>query len=260
MGHSEDILNPVYQLVKRVCGWTLIFLYFPPWIWLTLSRVDQSSISCSIEEFYIAGLQSANFSNFNQSIIYFKLYLGNNEDNMAVYYENLNLTFSYYASTGIVPVGNYTIPGFHQGIKKNTDRNAYVVTTPGYSWQEISKKVSSPSGVVFRVDLGSAVKFREFFSKAKSKTRKIMAWADVEVDRISCKKTSKKGIKLKHMIKHHVNGWVTFVFIFMIVAELNGGVACILSLRRQRFFFQYYSRARESGCCRAGSLVESLVS
>lgn len=221
MGRSDDVLDPKYQLVKCVYSWILIFLYFPPWIWLTLSMVDQSSISCSIEDFYIAGLQSANISDFNQSIIYFKLYLGNDEDNMAVYYENLNLTFSYHASAGIVPVGNYTIPGFHQGIKKSTDRSGYVVTTPGYSWQEISKNVSSsPAGVVFRVDLGSAVKFREFFSKARSKKRKIMAWADVEVDRNSGKKTSKKDIQLKHMIKHHVNGWVTFVFIFMIVATI----------------------------------------
>ncbi|KAL8119260.1 hypothetical protein AgCh_016687 [Apium graveolens] len=150
---------------------------------------------------------------------------------MGVYYENLDLTFSYYASTGnIVPVANYTIPGFHQGIKKDTDRNAYVVTTPGYSWQTISNNVSSPSGVVFRVDMGSAVKFREFFSKAKSKTRKIMAWADVEVDRNSGKKTSKKAIKLKHLIKHHVNGWVTFVFIFMIVATILTPCWCFVFL------------------------------
>ncbi|KAL1813530.1 hypothetical protein ACET3Z_023595 [Daucus carota] len=194
--------------------------------------VKQSSISCSIEDFYIANLQSSGpSSNLNQSIIYFKLHLGNNEDSMGVYYESLNLTFSYHASAGnIVPVGNYTIPGFHQGIKKKTDRNAFVVTTPGNSWQQISKSESSASHVIFRVDLGSGVKFRELFSKAKSKTRKIMAWADVEVDLVSGKKTSEKAIKLKHMIKHHVSGGVTFFFAFMIIVSILTPCWCLLFL------------------------------
>nr|XP_017256715.1 PREDICTED: protein NDR1-like [Daucus carota subsp. sativus] len=194
--------------------------------------VKQGSISCSIEDFYIANLQSSDLSNLNQSIIYFKLHLGNNEDSMGVYYESLNLTFSYHASAGnIVPVGNYTIPGFHQGINKETDRNAYVVTTPGNSWQQISKSESSASHVIiFRVDLGSAVKFRELFSKAKSKTRKIMAWADVEVDPVSGKKTSEKAIKLKHMIEHHVSGGVTFVFAFMIIVTILTPYWCFLFL------------------------------
>lgn len=219
MGHSEDLKNPLYQLVGCVCGWTVVFLYFPPFIWLSLTMVDQTSIKCSIEDFYIDGLQSNNVSNSNHSIIYFRLYLGNTEEQMGVYYDNLNLTLSYYASVGIVPVGNYTITGFHQGLKKETKRKVYVVTTQGTSWKEILSNVSlSNSNVTFRIDLSSAVKFKELFSRTKSKRRKIMAWGKVEVDRITGNKISKKAVELKHMIIHHVDGWVKFFNVFMIIA------------------------------------------
>ncbi|KAF1002665.1 hypothetical protein AG4045_012500 [Apium graveolens] len=185
MGHWEDLHNPKYHFVKCVCGWTLVFLFAPPGIWLSLSIADQTSISCSIEDFYADGLPSTNVSSFNQSRIYFQLYLGNSEEDMGVYYNDLNLTFSYYSTAGnIVSVGNYTIHGFHQGIESKTQRKDFVVMTQGLSLQEISSNRS----LIFRVDLGTAMKFREIFSKAKSKTRKIMAWAKVEVDPITGKK------------------------------------------------------------------------
>ncbi|KAL8111065.1 hypothetical protein AgCh_026714 [Apium graveolens] len=165
---------------------------------LKLATVNQTPIELSIKDFNV----SANGSN---SIIYFKLYLGNSEEEMQVHYDNLNLTFSYNASTGIVPVGNYTIPAFLQGVEKHTERKDYVVMTNGITWQDISKNVSS-SRVVFRVDLSGSVKFKEYMFKVKSKRRKIMAWAKVEVDANTGKKISKKGVKLKHMINHHPSG------------------------------------------------------
>lgn len=85
MGHWEDLHNPKYHFVKCVCGWTFLLIFLPPSIWLSLSMVDQTSITCLIEDFYIDGLRSTNVSNLNQSRIYFQLYLGNSEDEMGVY-------------------------------------------------------------------------------------------------------------------------------------------------------------------------------
>lgn len=103
--------------------------------------------------------------------------------------------------------------------------------TKGLSFQEISNNrslspSSSTSNVVFRVDLASGVKFREDFTKAKSKTRKIMAWAKVEVDPITGKKIRKEPIELKHMIKHHVNGRVNVLFAFFILAAVLSPCWC----------------------------------
>lgn len=150
MGHWEDLQNPKYHFVKCVCGWTLLFLFVPPWIWLSLSMVDQTSITCSIEDFYIDGIQNTNVSaDFNQSRIYFELDLANSENEMGVYYGALNLTFSYYASAGnIVSVGNYTIRGFYQGLESSTRRKDFVGMTEGFSWREISKNRS----VAFIID------------------------------------------------------------------------------------------------------------
>ncbi|KAL8112476.1 hypothetical protein AgCh_019980 [Apium graveolens] len=191
--------------------------------------VDQSSIKFSIEDFYIAGVDSINAgAKFNQSIIYFKLDIANEDERMGIYYDNINLTFSYYKSGDhIVPVANYAIQGFRQGANKETDRKDYVVTTRGITWQQISNNVSvlslSPSvssDVVFRVDLATAVRFREVFTATKSKRLQVMAWCKVEVDQITGKKVSKKAIKLKHLIKNHVSGWVIFVFVIMIVPTI----------------------------------------
>lgn len=165
--------------------------------------------------------------------IYFELYLGNSEKEMGVYYGSLNLTFSYYASAGdIVSVGNYTIRGFYQGLESSTKRKGFVAMTEGFSWQEISKNqsLSPTSNVVFRVDLETEVKFREMFSKVKSKRRKIMAWAKVEVDPITGKMINKEFFELEHLIKDHSSGRDTFLYIFLIVALVLSPCWCFCFL------------------------------
>lgn len=209
------------QVTQCVSFWTiLLLLYMPAAIWLSLSRVSQSSIACSLDDFYIAGLPITDMSNFNQSIIYIKLHFQNtDEGGNDVYYENLNLTISYYASTGIVQLISYDIDGFHQ-VDKETDRYAYVVTTQRNSWKDIPKNMTSPSQVVFRVDLVTVVRFRDYISGVKSKKREIMAWAKVEVDPATGKEISKEAIELKHMIEHHISGWSTLASILMKFAAL----------------------------------------
>ncbi|KAL1830069.1 hypothetical protein ACET3Z_008481 [Daucus carota] len=178
--------------------------------------------------FCFTGVENSDGSNLNQSIIYFKLNLENDLTLMGIYYDNLNLTFSYYTTEGnIVPVGNYTIPAFRQGLQAETDRKDYVVTTRGITWQEISNNVSvlslTPSvssDVVFRVDLATAVRFRQFLTGIKSKRLQTMAWCKVEVDRVTGKKKSNKAIKLRHMIKRHLSGWIIFASITLLLTTL----------------------------------------
>uniref|UniRef100_A0A166FAF5 Late embryogenesis abundant protein LEA-2 subgroup domain-containing protein n=2 Tax=Daucus carota subsp. sativus TaxID=79200 RepID=A0A166FAF5_DAUCS len=183
-------------------------------------------IQYSIQDFYIAGAEGTSGSNFNQSIIYFKLDIVNPGKSMGVYYDNINLTFSYYATEDdLVPLANYAIQGFRQGVDKKTDRKDFVVTTRGMAWQEISNNVpvlsllpSVSSDVVFRVDLATAVRFREFMTGTKSKRLETMAWCEVEVDQMTGKKSSDKAIKLNHMIKHHLSGWLVFGLIILLLA------------------------------------------
>ena len=160
MGHFAELKDPRIQYY-RFLYWGIVFLILaPPWIWITLSLEDQSDTDFSIEDYYIAAVKSNDGSNLNQSIIYFKLNLENDGEATGVYYDNLNLTFSYYTAQGdIVPVANYTIPAFRQGREAETDRKGYVVTARGITWQEISN-VSVPSDVVFRVDLATVLKYK----------------------------------------------------------------------------------------------------
>ena len=218
MGRSAELQDPRVQYY-RCLYWGIVFLILvPPLIWITMSAVDQSSIKFSLEDYYIAGVESYDGSNLNQSIIYFKLNLANDCEVAGIYYDNLNLTFSYYTGEGIiVPVGNYTIPGFRQGVKAETDRKDFVVTAQG--WQEISNMSVSSDVVVFRVDLATAVRFRHYITGIKSKRLRTMAWCKVEVDRITGKKKSNKAVQLKHMIERHPNcGWIIFAFIIFLLS------------------------------------------
>ncbi|KAL1830064.1 hypothetical protein ACET3Z_008476 [Daucus carota] len=184
---------------------------------------DQSTIDFSIEDYYVAAVKSNDGSNLNQSIIYFKLNLKNDDGETGIYYDNLNLTFSYFTNTTqgvIVPVGNYTIPGFRQGLNAETDRIGYVVTTRGITWQEISNNVSVSSEVVFIVDLATAVRFRHNIAGIKSKRLRTMAWCEVEVDRITGKKKSNNAIGFQHEVIRHRSGWIIVAFIIFRLTTL----------------------------------------
>ncbi|KAL1830066.1 hypothetical protein ACET3Z_008478 [Daucus carota] len=196
MGHLEELQDPRIQ-------------YY------------QSYTEFSIEDYYIAAVKSSDGSNLNQSIIYFKLNLNNDDEATGVYYDNFNLTFSYYTTEGdIVPVANYTIPGFRQGREAETDRKGYVVTPRGITWQEISNVSVSSDVVVFRVDLASAVRFRHYITGIKSKRLRTMAWCNVEVDRITGKKKSNKAIRLKHVVIRHPSAWIIFAFVIVLLSTL----------------------------------------
>nr|XP_017251191.1 PREDICTED: protein NDR1-like [Daucus carota subsp. sativus] len=218
MAATEDAKNAKLAIAQCVCGWTMFFLYVPPWIWLILNTVNQTSISLSLEDFMIADVQSSNVSALNQTLIYFKLHIEDTENDLSVHYENLSLGFSYYrGSDNIVQLGNYTILRFHQDAHDKTHPQASVVLKQGLSWQEISRNATSVT-VAFRVDLAGVVRFSEF--NVESKKLKMMAGAKVEVDPVTGRRISKKAVGLKHMIKHHQSGSVTFFLVFMIIATI----------------------------------------
>ena len=97
---------------------------------------------------------------------------------------------------------------------------------PGISWREISKNATSV--IFFRVDLAGVVRFSEL--NFKSKKREIMAWAKVELDPVSGKRMSKKAVQLEHTIKHHVSGWFTFFFVYLMIATILSCLWCCLCL------------------------------
>lgn len=120
---------------------------------------------------------------------------------MGVYYDNLTLTFSYAGTPdSIIPVANYSLPGFHQKGGQHgatTHRSDYVTTRA----VELSKNESSYLLVVFRVDLATAVRFK--YSSWTGKRHKVVVRGDVEVNGVTGKKESQKGIKLKPYAGHH---------------------------------------------------------
>ncbi|WOH03008.1 hypothetical protein DCAR_0522399 [Daucus carota subsp. sativus] len=195
-----DFICAAAEATKTVSSCIAFCTLTPLWIWLTLYMVNQSSVSLSLEDFTIADVQTSNVSAPNQTFIYFKLHLENKKDVMSLDYGNLSLSFSYYrGSDDIVQLANYTIQKFHQGISKKTNQQTSVMLNPGISWREISKNATS---VISRVDLAGVVRFSQLHY-FKSKKRKIMAWAKVELDPVSGNRMSKKAVRLKHTIKHH---------------------------------------------------------
>ncbi|WOG90228.1 hypothetical protein DCAR_0209471 [Daucus carota subsp. sativus] len=234
-GKWEALPDHNFQLIACLTLLSM-FCLIPPWIWVSVRMVDQSLINFSIQDFYLTETESTNGSGFNQSVIFFKLKIANDNEQRGIYYDNLNLTFSYYTSeSDIVPVGYYTIPGFRQGIQSETDRRDFVEISKNVSVLSLLPSVSSD--IDFRVDLATAVRFRYFIMGFQSKRLQVMAWCKVEVDRITGKKANKKAIRLKHMIKNHLGGWVILVGVILLVLtplSFCSGYLCVAGCSRSR--------------------------
>lgn len=201
-----------------------MLIFVPPLIWLGLKLEDESSVKCSIKDFYVTVPQN-NTNTAAQSIIYFDLKLENYAATMGAYYNNLILTFSYVNVSsnisGIIPLANYTVQGFHQGIEKDTHRKGFVLAAAGGApWKEGTSKV------VFRVNLETAVRFKDIFWMGKR--YKLLAEADVEIDGNTGKKLSKKDIVLKNMHNHHVSRWAVFGFVLACIGLSCTGCICVL--------------------------------
>ncbi|KAL6975311.1 hypothetical protein U1Q18_024107 [Sarracenia purpurea var. burkii] len=152
-------------------GFTALFM------WLSLRA---SNPVCSIQDIYVPALNKTANST-DSADIYFNLKLDNQNNGKGIYYDALNLTFSYAPNTSF-PVGNRTFSGFYQGHNKNTRRKDWVKTG------------GVPPSAVLRVNLETAVRFKIAFWKTKK--HKLEVAADVQID-TSGKKVEKKGVKLK---------------------------------------------------------------
>ncbi|XP_074348826.1 protein NDR1-like [Apium graveolens] len=156
-------------------GLTALFL------WLSLRA---SNPTCSIQRFDVPALNKTANSTSNHTI-YFDLKLDNQNKDKGIYYDTLNLTFSYGVNKS-QPIGNFTVHSFYQGHRKSTHRKT-LVDLYNVSFEAVS--VSK-----FRVDLETAVRFK--IMGFKTKRHKIVVWAQVDVNE-SGQKANKKGIKLK---------------------------------------------------------------
>lgn len=144
--------------------------------------------TCSIEDFYVPALNKSSNSTTNHTI-FFDLKLDNPNALKGLYYTPLNLSFSYGPNNASISVANHVAPGFYQGFNKKTHRRE-VVETRGVPWAAVLNGSMRP---VFRVDLVTAVKIKNILWKSKS--RKVVVGADVEVNDAG-RKVNEKGIRL----------------------------------------------------------------
>lgn len=137
-------------------------------LWLSL-RTHKPK--CSIEFFYIPALnQSLNSS--SNSALFFDLRLKNQNKDKSVYYDSiyLNLTLIGAPDGTRQPVGNLTVPGFHQGRDKKTFRKE-TIEPRGLDWKAVSRNGSA----VFRLDLATAVRYKILLWKTKRENLRLGA-------------------------------------------------------------------------------------
>ncbi|XP_021899273.1 protein NDR1-like isoform X2 [Carica papaya] len=170
------------------CSFILTLGLTALFMWLSLRT---SNPSCSIQYFYLPGLNKTLNSTRNHTL-YFMVRLDNTNKDKGVFYDSVNLTFFDFPNRSHV-IGNYTIPKFRQGHKKKAEKNGNVET----NWRAVSRAVWPNSTAVFRVDLATQVRFKIIFWKTKR--QKIMVGADVVVNDTGTfdHKANKKGIRLK---------------------------------------------------------------
>ncbi|KAK4427865.1 protein NDR1 [Sesamum alatum] len=104
------------------------------------------------------------------TFIFFDLKLENVMPFNGLRYDNVDLTFSYNyggnRSTLFLPIARHTVPGFYQGMRKTAHKRD-VTTTRGVPWGDAFAAVSNGSTAVFRVDLATNVKSKQYFWYAK---------------------------------------------------------------------------------------------
>ncbi|CAI9759937.1 unnamed protein product [Fraxinus pennsylvanica] len=140
--------HPIFLLYKLCC----LIIVFIIALMIILIVVNTNTVrpSCSIKNFYVPSLNRLDNSNSGtiNNFIFFDLELKNRLDDISVRYDPINLTF-FYGPKSSLPIGNYTVRGFHQGKKKSAQRRD-VVEPHGVPWSDAVNAVSNGSTVVFR--------------------------------------------------------------------------------------------------------------
>ncbi|CAA2994128.1 NDR1-like [Olea europaea subsp. europaea] len=191
LDRMRAMAHPIFILYKLCC----LIVVFIITLLIILIVVNTNTVrpSCSIKNFYVPALNRLDNSNAStiNNFIFFDLELKNRLDQISVRYDTINLTF-FYGPKPSLPIGYYTVRGFYQGKKKGAQRRD-VVETHGVPWFDAVNAVSNGSTVVFRLELATKVKFKEWFFM--SKKRNLAVSATVEINN-SGKKVQKKAIKL----------------------------------------------------------------
>ncbi|KAI3948753.1 hypothetical protein MKX01_022167 [Papaver californicum] len=134
-------------------------------IWFTIQPMKPH---CSLEEFYIPGLNNASNDSqaMNSTAISLELSFFNRNSEKSIYYDNLNMTLYYCGNTLTLPIGNTSIPEFYQQ-HRHTFHHAETIPTFGVPWEDVKMKVSNGSTAVFRVDLVTNVRYRNGIWKTR---------------------------------------------------------------------------------------------
>ncbi|XP_042028387.1 protein NDR1-like [Salvia splendens] len=169
-------------------------------MWLSLRT---SNPTLSVESFYAAALNASDAAARGNRTVFLDVKLANSMKDKGVHYANTTLTLSFYrrrrnsssssSDDGLIAVGDYAWPGFHQGHKKSTRRRA-LVGAAGVPWAEARDAVAGGEGVGFRVRVATRVKFKIMFWYTKR--HRLEVAGDVQVDATGGK-VGKKGVKLK---------------------------------------------------------------
>lgn len=149
-------------------------------LWLLLYT---STPLCSIEEFDAFALNKT-----SNSTLHYDLKLKNRIFNKGIYYDALNLAFYYKPNLSHYLIGNATYPAFYQGHHKSTHRVGSLDAARGVVWENAK--------AVFRVELATAVRYKNAFWKTKR--HRLVVAADLQVnDQGSLvKRKGNKGIKM----------------------------------------------------------------
>ncbi|XP_011091327.1 protein NDR1 [Sesamum indicum] len=127
---------------------------------------------CYITDLFVPALNTYTNSSTTRAntFIFFDLKLENVMPFNGLRYDNVNLTISYNyggdRSALFIPIARHTVPGFYQGMRKTAHKRD-VTTTRGVPWGDAFAAVSNGSTAVFRVDLATKVKSKQYFWYAK---------------------------------------------------------------------------------------------
>ncbi|KAG8369859.1 hypothetical protein BUALT_Bualt14G0057400 [Buddleja alternifolia] len=160
----------------------------------------------TIQDLYIPALNTRFPELINSTLITFiffdlQLELNNVVPDGGVRYETVDLLFYYGPDqTSLIPIANYTVPGFYQD--DDTAHRRDVVETRGLPWLDAFQAVSGGSTVVIRVEMAAKMKLERSYWYDEEK--EVMLGGNVEVDG-SGEMVGKKGIKLKPKASNLIN-------------------------------------------------------
>ncbi|GKV45795.1 hypothetical protein SLEP1_g52839 [Rubroshorea leprosula] len=134
---------------------------------------------CSVDYFYVPALNRTLNSTTN-STLYFNLKLANPNGGIGINYNDVKVNVTVFDAVGNGSqsshlLGDTTIQRFYQGYAKTAEKPGHV----DYNMTVVSQGVFPNATAVFRIDLVTAVRFKNVFL---SKRREIRVGARVVVD------------------------------------------------------------------------------